>query len=239
MKRFSQLGVWFSLLLLATALTLPAAARGGAGKNPRPPNKNNVKPPSNSGNQKKPPANEGKNKNPNPPNGNAAPKGNQPGNGNGRGGMNLPPKFVEKLQDMSPDQQEKFMKNNERFRNMTPEEQARIRQNLQHWNSLTSEQRNTIRLQEAAFEKMSPQDQQFVRQQVRPTWNAMSPAERKPVLQHLRQLYGMSTPEAEAKLNDLGFLQGLTPEQQRIFPFLYHLRVGASPEPPQGPPESL
>jgi hypothetical protein len=226
MKRFTQLGVCLSLLLLAMVFSMPAAARGRAVKNSHQSNKNN-----------KPPANEGKNKNPNPPNGNNAPKGNQPGNG--RGGANLPPKFVEKMQDMSPDQQEKFMQNNERFRNMSPQQQAQIRQRLQHWNSLSPEQRVMWRQREAALEQMTPQERQFVQQQVQPAWRDMSPEQRRPMLLHLRQLYGMSAPEAQAKLSDPAFMQGISPDQQRMLPYLYRLRVGAAPEPPPGPPESL
>jgi hypothetical protein len=150
----------------------------------------------------------------------------------------LPPKFVEKLQDMSPEQQERFMKNNERFKNMPPERQAQIRQNLQRWNSLSPEQRTAMRIQETEFEKMTPQEQQFVRQQVQPAWRGMAPNQKRFMLQHLHQLYGMSEPEAQAKINDPAFLQGMSLEQQRMLPYLYRLRVGVAPEPPQGPPES-
>jgi hypothetical protein len=95
------------------------------------------------------------------------------------------------------------------------------------------------RQRETALEQMTPQERQFVQQQVQPSWRDMSPEQRKPMLQHLRQLYGMSTPEAQAKLSDPAFMQGMNPEQQKMLPYLYRLRVGAAPEPPPGPPESL
>ena len=57
------------------------------------------------------------------------------------------------------------------------------------------------------------------------------------MLQHLHQLYGMSAPEAQAKLSDPAFLQGMSPEQQKMLPYLYRMRAGAAPEPPKGPPE--
>ncbi|MFZ0820398.1 MAG: DUF3106 domain-containing protein [Candidatus Acidiferrales bacterium] len=236
MKRFTQFGVWLGLLLLAVGFSLPAAAKGTAHKQPGQGNKGSAKPPNNSGNQTKPPANDQKNKNNNSTKENNEQKGTPAGNG--RGGLALPPKFVEHLQDMSPEQQERFMKNNERFKNMSPERQAQIRQRLQHWNSLTPEQRTMWRQREEALEQMSPQEQQFVRQQVMPAWRDMVPAQRRFMQQHLNQLYGLSTPEARAKLSDPAFLQGMSPEQQRMLPYLYRLRVGAAPEPPPGPPES-
>ena len=55
----------------------------------------------------------------------------------------LPPRWVERLQGMTPEEQEKFLSNNARFRSLPPEQQARIRQRLQNWNHLSPEQRLT------------------------------------------------------------------------------------------------
>src|ERR1700722_2660794 len=35
---------------------------------------------------------------------------------------NLPPRAIERLQDMPPDRQEKFLQNNQRFQNLPPEQ---------------------------------------------------------------------------------------------------------------------
>lgn len=75
-----------------------------------------------------------------PPNGNA-PNGVRPGaNAN-----NLPPKAIERLQDMPPNRQEQFLRNNQRFQNLPPEQQAQIRERLQAWNRLTPEQQQNLR----------------------------------------------------------------------------------------------
>jgi hypothetical protein len=138
---------------------------------------------------------------------------------------------------MTPEQQERFMRNNERFRNMPPERQAQIRKNLQNWNSLTPAQRSVMRTRETAFEQMNPQERQYVQQEMRPAWRDMVPGQRRFMLLHLHELYGMSEPEARAKLGDPAFMQGMTAEQQKMLPYLYRLRVGMVPE-PAGPPES-
>ena len=219
-----------AILLLTAGLSLPASALSGTGKHPWQGGKSASKSTNNSSNQRKPPANGGNN----------GQKGNQAGGekseGNGRAGAGLPPKFVEKLQDMTPEQQERFMKNNERFQNMPPKQQEQVRQNLQRWNSLSPEQRGIIRARQAAIEQMTPQERQYVHQVVQPTWRDMPQPQRRFMMQHLHELYGMSGPEAEAKLNDPEFLHGMTPEQQKMMPYLYRMRVGAAPE-PQGQPE--
>jgi len=56
---------------------------------------------------------------------NAMRPGVNPGNRPGAGNMdNLPPKAFERLQDMPPDKQERFLQNNQRFRNLPPDQQA-------------------------------------------------------------------------------------------------------------------
>ena len=72
-----------------------------------------------------------------------APNAMRPGINSGNPGANLnnlPPRAIERLQDMPPDQQERFLQNNQRFQNLPPEQQARIRQRLQAWNRLTPSQ---------------------------------------------------------------------------------------------------
>jgi hypothetical protein len=71
----------------------------------------------------------------------AAPKGQA----NLRGVAGLPPKWVEQIRDMSPEQQERFMQNNQRFQSLPPQRQQQIRQNLQKWNNLSPTERGAIR----------------------------------------------------------------------------------------------
>src|ERR1700680_210734 len=58
--------------------------------------------------------------------------------------LGLPPRWVERLQGMSPAEQERFLSNNARFRSLPPERQAQIRQRLQIWNGLTPEQHQAV-----------------------------------------------------------------------------------------------
>src|SRR5580698_1719934 len=118
MKRFGQFVSVLGMLFLVCAFSRPVGAQKGGHKAPPPP----------------PPAND----KPNNSNSKDTNKEN-----NNEGSLHqltgLPPKFIENLREMSPEQQERFLSNNERFQNMSPQQQARIRQNLKDWNSRTPE----------------------------------------------------------------------------------------------------
>ena len=92
-------------------------------------------------------------KNPPPP-----PKPNAGGvkEPNARNLEGLPPKWVENVRNMTPEQQERFMQNNERFKNLTPERQQQIRQNLQKWNNLSPEQKQEALDRETAARTHDP-----------------------------------------------------------------------------------
>src|ERR1700691_1077221 len=92
---------------------------------------------------------------------------------NVRGIEGLPPKWVENVRDMPPEQQERFMQNNERFKSLSPERQQQIRQNLQKWNNLTPEQQAAARQREAVLEQMTPEQRQYFNKTVLPKWQAM------------------------------------------------------------------
>ncbi|HTW65816.1 MAG TPA: DUF3106 domain-containing protein, partial [Bryobacteraceae bacterium] len=83
---------------------------------------------------------------------NAAPKG-QP---NVRGMEGLPPKWIDDMRNMSPEEQERFMENDARFNNLPPARQEQIRKDLQDWNKKTPEQQEEIRQREAVLERMTP-----------------------------------------------------------------------------------
>jgi hypothetical protein len=240
MKNFRQFAFTVSVLAVVSLFTASTAmAQKGQNRNVPPSQNKPVAPPVNSGNGNK---NETKvEKNPDAgksvQGGNSGPNQIGRGQGNARQMLGLPPRWVENLQDMSPQQQERFMKNNERFKTMSPEQQAQIRQRLQHWNSLSPQQRIQFRQQARALEEMTPQERQYVRQQLMPTWQNMPPARRMFMVQHVRQLDGVSEADRAARLNDQTFLAGLTPEEREMLPYLYRLRVGLGPELPPPPPD--
>jgi len=170
---------------------------------------------------------------PNPPRKNPPPP--KPNGGaakappNARAMEGLPPKWVENMQGMSPEDQERFMQNNETFKNLPPERQQQIRQNLQKWNNLTPEQQNALRQREAVLEQMTPQQRQYFNRTVLPKWQAMPQDRRQAINRHLAMLSKMGPETQQAALNDPRFLQGLSPDEQSMLRDLNSLRNPATP----------
>lgn len=148
----------------------------------------------------------------------------------------VPPRWMERLQDMSPAQQDRFLNNNERFQNLPPERQALIRRRLQGWNGLTPEQRLAIRERQRIWEQMAPEQQRHVRDELLPKWRQLPPDRKQAIVERLHLLHRLSEAERTAKLNDPSFLAGLSPEDREMLRELSHLSVGNAPEPPQENP---
>jgi hypothetical protein len=198
-----QLGKWATLAALMAASCVPAPARAGFGRHL-----------AFAAPQHRDGAGAGAEKSDFMGGGGAKPQGR--GKGDGRGMAGLPPKWVEHLQEMSPEEQEKFMRNNAEFRRLPPERQAQIRNRLQHWNNLTPEQRAEIRTREFNFEHMSPQQREEIRNNLLPRWRELPMGRRLAVREHLRSLQGLSAPDRDARLNDPEFMRGLSPNEQGI-----------------------
>ena len=140
----------------------------------------------------------------------------------------LPPKWIERLQDLPPDEQQRFLQNNEQFQHLPAERQEQIRRNLERWNSLTPEQKEHARAAERAYERMTPEQRQYVRNVLLPKWQAMPPQRRQVINQHLRMLRNMSPATQQVALGDPKFTQGLSPDEQSMLRELNSLR---NPEP--------
>jgi hypothetical protein len=147
-----------------------------------------------------------------------------------RGMEGLPPKWVEKLQDMPPAEQQKFLENNQRFRDLPPQRQEQIRRNLERWNNLTPEQKQAARNAESALERMTPQQREYVRKTLLPKWQALPIDRRLAIRRHLAILSKMSPATQQAALNDPKFMAGLSPDEQDMLRNLNSLRNSGSPE---------
>jgi hypothetical protein len=126
----------------------------------------------------------------------------------------LPPKWVESLREMPPEEREHFLHNNERFRSLPPQRQQQILQNLQKWDRLSPEQKDRIRATERILEQATPEQREHFQNDIVPRLAQMTPERRQRVLAHWRRLQGMSPAEQQAALNDPRFMPGLSPEEQ-------------------------
>jgi hypothetical protein len=159
----------------------------------------------------------------NPPVERPAPANPKPGE---RRMLAMPPAWVDRLRQMTPQQQERFFNNNERFRELPPERQAQIRQQMQRWNNLPPAQRQTLLNRQQVWDRLTPQQQGYVRDTLLPQWQATPPARRQAILGKLRQLSGLDEAQRTARLNNDSFLGGLNPQDRQMLRDLSNLRVG-------------
>jgi hypothetical protein len=144
----------------------------------------------------------------------------------------LPPKAIERLQELPPEKQEQFLRNNERFNSLPPQQQAQIRQRLEAWNRLTPDQQQALRDRQRVWEQMTPDQRKYVQQSLFPRWQQLPPPRRQALLQRLHSLRNMSEADRQAKLNEPAFTEGLNPEDREMLGQLAHLHVGMAPDTP-------
>lgn len=145
--------------------------------------------------------------------------------------LDLPSRWVERLQQMPPAQQQRFLNNNARFQTLPPQQQAQIRQRLQQFNRLTPEQQQEVVNRAQVWDSMSPQQQRYVRETLLPQWQNLPPRRRLVLLGKLHNLRNLSDADRAAKLNDESFLGGLSPDERQMLRDLSNLRI-TGPEPP-------
>ncbi|HWG59963.1 MAG TPA: DUF3106 domain-containing protein [Candidatus Acidoferrales bacterium] len=159
---------------------------------------------------------------------NATPKANKAADQNPRpnlrGMEGLPPKWIEKLQNMSPEEQQRFLQNNRRFQKLPPRRQAQILNNLQKWNHRSPTEQNALRDRARILERMSPAQRQYLRNVLLPQWQQLTAERRQLINGRLHTLQGMSASDRADALKDPKFMQGLTPDEQSILRGLDSLR---------------
>lgn len=144
----------------------------------------------------------------------------------------LPPKAVERLEDMTPEQQERFLENNQRFQSLSPEQKAQIQQRLEAWNRLAPEQQQALRDRQHVWEQMTPEQRKYVQQSLFPRWKQLPLDRRQAILHRLHSLRDLSESDRQAALDDPAFTQGLSPEDREMLGQLAHLHVGMASDPP-------
>jgi uncharacterized protein DUF3106 len=176
----------------------------------------------------------GKGENTSKPNPNsAAANPNRPADAKQQGNVhlpgNLPGPWVQKLGQMSPQEQERFLSNNQRFQNLPSEQQAKIRQNLQRWNNLSPAQKDQLRHSWETWKKLSLEQQEHYQNDVLPKWQQMPSGRKQLINGRLHALQDMTPEERQKAMNDPPFMHGLSPDEQSM---LRDLNSFTSPQTP-------
>jgi hypothetical protein len=150
--------------------------------------------------------------------------GGAKGQPNERAMEGLPPKWVDRVRDMPPEQQQQFFENNAQFRQLPPARQEQIRQNLEKWNRLSPEEKDAARQREQFLDNLPPEQREYVRGTLLPKWQTLPQPRRQAINQHLAMLRNMSPSTQQAALNDPKFTQGLSRDEQSMLRDLNSLR---------------
>jgi hypothetical protein len=137
----------------------------------------------------------------------------------------LPPQWIEQLQQMSPSEQQRFLSNNERFRSLSPQAKAQIWRRLRAWNGLPLEQRQALLERRQIWEQLPADQQRQVRETLLPMWRSLPPARRRIVLGKLRELRTLDGAQREGKFQDESFLEGLSLDERDMLEQLSSLGV--------------
>ena len=144
---------------------------------------------------------------------------NAGGAGNAKGeraAVGIPPKWVENMRDMSPEDREHFMQNNQAFQNLPPERKQQVIANLQKWDAMPPEQKERIRATERMLEEATPEQREHFRNDIVPKLEQMPPERRQRVIGHWRRLQGLTPAEQQAALHDPAFMGNLSPDEQSV-----------------------
>jgi hypothetical protein len=142
----------------------------------------------------------------------------------------LPPQWIEQLEQMNPGEQERFLSNNERFRRLSAQQKMQIRRRLRAWNSLPFEQRRALLERQQIWEQLPLDQRRQVRETLLPMWQSLPAARRRAVLGKLRELRGLDNSRREARLSDESFLGGLGPDEREMLQDLSNLSVTEAAE---------
>lgn len=147
--------------------------------------------------------------------------------------------FLDRLRQMSPDDQRRFLEGNPRFRRMPGDRQQQIRENLRRWNAMSSEQKQDLIHRERVWQQMTLDQRQRVRQEILPRWQNMEAPRRQAIMRRLGVLRPLSEEEREAKLKDEAFLAGLNAEEREVLHTVAKLRLPppGRDDPPSNPPQ--
>lgn len=141
---------------------------------------------------------------------------------------NLPPDWIDQLEEMRPAEQQRFLRNNARFRNLPPQQQALIRRRLRAWNNLSPEQREAVLERQQIWEQLPREQRRQVRESLLPRWQNLPVPSRQVIMGKLRVLRVLDDAGRDAKLSDENFLGDMSLEERQMLRDLSSLVVGQS-----------
>ena len=120
---------------------------------------------------------------------------NGPGGPAGEGRPPFPPRLMERLRRMKPDERERVLQRNPRFQELSPERKAELLQRLNMVLEMNNDQRRELDRRLSVFRNLSPEQRRKARQIYEHHWRTLSPTRRMAILDEFRNLRDMSAEE--------------------------------------------
>lgn len=122
------------------------------------------------------------------------------------------------------------VQNPNRPRFVSPEEQRRLRENNQKLRNLPPAERQELDRRARVWQKMTPEQRQYIRNEVAPKWREMPPERRQTIRRKLQTLQNMPEEARNRRLNDPEFTRGMSEDDKETLRKLSHLHVGEPPD---------
>ena len=116
-----------------------------------------------------------------------------PGGPMGEGRPPFPPRLLERLREMKPEDRGKVLENNPRFRDLPPERKAELLQRLNMLLDMNEDQRRELDRRLSVFRNLSPEQRGKARKIYEEHWRTLSPMRRMAILEEFRNLRDMNS----------------------------------------------
>ena len=119
-----------------------------------------------------------------------------------------------------------------RLQSMTPADQQRLAQREEQFRRLPAQKQQDMRRAADQWSRMTPQQREHIQNDILPKWKQMPPQRQKAIQNRLGVLQNMPEEARNRHLNDPNFTRGMSEEDKDMLRDLAHQHVGGAPQPP-------
>lgn len=144
--------------------------------------------------------------------------------------------FIQRLEELSPKEQERILANDERFQRLPAEQQQRIREHLGLWNSLSPGEKQQIRERREIFLSLSPAQRREARA-LFPRWHRLGAERRHELMKAFRRLRDLPPGKRTRFLSSSNVETRFSPEERELLAGLSQLLPDSQLAAGDGPEE--
>lgn len=123
--------------------------------------------------------------------------------------------LIERLMQMSPEQRQRFLRENPRVQRLPPPQRRRIHQLMQRMSQLSSGEQTLLLERYRLFLDLTPEKQRQARR-IYEQWRMLEPTRRRDLLREVEQLREATPEERDKRLQSKEFEDSYNSQEQRI-----------------------